>query len=221
MTVAMGASGEGQLPASEPLVLIARDNGSKPSMETKEKVYITEEGMELRLKHVSSNLLTQITRAIEFPKPPTYKVELASGDVEEYDHDETTLEVEDDEEATRQNKRAWEKYKKELDEANADAMRLQTRAMLFKGIDIELPEETDWIEELEILGVDIPDNKTDLKILYIETEVLKSLRDMLEVTVELMKLSGVRGEAIDKIESSFRSLLEGPEGPGVDGEPSE
>lgn len=147
-----------------------------------------------------ATLLDKIRASHPMPKPPTYKVETKLGGVEIHEHNETTLET--DEEKT-----AWANFQMQLAEAQAELNRALTRAILMRGLVFEYPSNYDWIKEQEFLGIKVPEDANERRLHYAETEVMGSVDDYEGVTLGVMGASGVSEDLLKQMDASFRRSL--------------
>ena len=167
--------------------------------------FISSTGAIINVTGVSPLLLQKIQASFEkkTPKPviPTYEAESAGGDIEVLPHNETTV-------STEEEKEQWEKYKKEKEQWDRELNEKVLRALILKGVVMDVDDSAEWVQEQEFLGIDIPDDKNERKIHYFETEVVGSASDVFALVTEIMKLSGLDEEAIADAESLFRSELQ-------------
>lgn len=171
--------------------------------------YITTEGVKLKLFPVSPLKIQKVVVAIEkmFEKveKPKYCEELPNGKLQCFVHDEKSI-LQTDEQDEIDQWQAWEKYQQTL---NAEKAERTTALIIYDGIELEtIPE--DWIEQHKWLGIEIPDNKFDLKVHYITTELIKSVFDLQEIIVSIRELGmkGVDQDAVTAAENSFRDSQE-------------
>lgn len=172
--------------------------------------------IKLRLSPVSPLLIGKVQESLQEPPVPRYKVETAvPGVVEWHDHDESTI-AEDD--TPEEEKQAWREYKARLREIQS--LRNQRFIDLFmgKGIDFDLPDNDDWIEAQEMLGITVPpvEKRVARKIHYLQTEVLTTQDDISEVMTRIMAMTGVGNAALDEARGLFRRSLQGQEVERVD-----
>jgi len=184
------------------------------------RVFTTVQGVEIPIRPVSPTLVAKIAPTVlrEFgvEGPPTYTVEIVGGGTQEFPHDETTLDVPGDPDATAENRAEWDEYVDTVDAANREANKRFLRLLYLKGVDIELPEDETWIEDQEFLGFEVPEDPRDRKIHYIQTELLTTIHDSNRLIAELMGLNQI-AEEVESAEDSFRGGVEGETDQG-DGE---
>ena len=158
-------------------------------------------GTKLNVQGIKPLLLQRIEREYkrknEKPKKPTYKTE-GLGPSEELDHDESTL-------TTTEDKKRWLKWKENDKEWTAGLNEKMLHAMILKGITNKFKITQDWIDEQEILGIDVPESKALRKILYFETELLSTPDDILQLSKSIMELSGLSPEVLAEADDLFQS----------------
>lgn len=82
----------------------------------------------------------------------------------------------------------------------------------------------EWKEEQAVWGLEVPDNKIDVKFQYINTYVIGNNDDFAEIMAGIMERTGVPGERLDELRSTFRNQVrrdtprEVDEDGGVEGE---
>jgi hypothetical protein len=181
-----------------------------PSKDEKgNSVYITTTGKEVRYVGVSQLLLDKVRTSVILPDPPTYEVTTAAGEIEVHEHNETTLETEEE-------KAAWEHYQALLHAAQEAQKERLIKLLLMKGIDFDMPVvgEGDWLEMQEFLGLEIPEKNLDRRYHYIMTELVGTPEDLAEIMEGVMRKSGVPEEALAEARKSFRGALEKYNTPG-------
>ena len=164
--------------------------------------------MEYKLKPVSLIQLNKIAQSVKDKynlSVPKYKVEVAGGSIQEYEYDEESIA---DKKTPQEDIDKWNEYKSKLEEMNSEINEKTSAYMIYKGIEFnEIPNE--WIEEQEWLGVDLPDNKFDLKVRYVFSEILITAIDIKDAILKITKLStkGVDESAVKAAEESFQRIL--------------
>lgn len=167
--------------------------------ENNSNTFVTSRGVRVEFVGIATLLdkLSQ-TYARKTPQPPTYQVQTATGAVETHAHDDSTLETDAD-------KAAWAEYVKQRDAAqqqyNLDFMRL----ILLKGITVEMPQDSAWVEEHALMGLTVPEKPLERKLHWLETEVVGNVNDATKIVAGVMLASGMDEEAIRAAEDSFRS----------------
>jgi len=169
------------------------------------EIFVTSTGVEITLKNISPALMAMVRTSVEFPKRPTYEAKTVAGDIEVHEHDETTLETDEDREA-------WDRYLVEFMQAEQERALRVGNALFKRGIDyeaLELPEDDRWIKEQKELGVKVPKDPLERKRHWLETEAFTTEDDIRQLSLRLMALSGTPEEVIAAVERSFRGEVEG------------
>jgi hypothetical protein len=171
--------------------------------------YITSQGKKIRIVGLSPFLIDKMRASGDIPEPPTYIVETVAGDEEIHTHDETTLEVEGDPEQTKANQKAWREFVEASELAQREVNERFLRLLLLRGIDLDIEdyERGDWVKEQRSLGIDIPEDPVEKKVHYVQTEILSSFDDVINLLTRVMSLSGLDEEAMATAEASFRSAI--------------
>lgn len=177
--------------------------------------YTTSKGTKIELRPISLMLINKIESGVrkeyeargEPVMPPTYEVEVAGGGKIVQYHDETTLVVEGDDEKTAANREAWNKHLLALAKMRNEVRDAQT-AVILEGIIFEMP--TGWEERHRRLHVEVPEDPTDKRLHYIQTELLVTPEELTNVIGEIMILSSAgaaKEEDIAAARRTFRNKL--------------
>jgi hypothetical protein len=136
------------------------------------------------------------------PECPTYSVEAAGGVTETFEFDGESIV-----EATTEEKEAYIVYKEALEEWQTGLTLRLLRLFLSQGITLKLTkkQEEDFRVELELLEIDVPENKLERELFYLETFVLSTQDSMQEVIQAVMAETGIKEEAIEAAGATFRN----------------
>jgi hypothetical protein len=161
----------------------------------------------------------------ELIEPPTYEVKLAGGTVENFPHDETTLEVKvaadaadpvvaalEADRQTAANRAAWKAHKDAVERLERAGSAASTRAMLEMGIELELPEDDAWLKRQRRAHIEIPEDPDDRRYHWLTSEVLVSFDDLMNAIqgiTELTYKGAVKEEDIAAAMDTFRGQLQG------------
>ena len=151
--------------------------------------HTTQNGTALEIQPVSQMLIERLRAkaTLEFneehgaPTPPTY--ETSVGEV--ISHDEKSIQ---DENTPAAEKEAWIAY---LEKRNAQIIYIQDRlaaAFLWLGVITE-PQDDEWTKPLESLGVDIPDDTKERKMLWLDTVALVNQDERWKLVLRIRSLS--------------------------------
>lgn len=202
--------------------------------------YTTKTGFTLKLYPVSDTLITksllqvekQFKESNDYCPPPTYEVSIDFNDGTEpvkevHEHTEATLVVMPDEiikefggdtdaakkaadERTEKNLADWQRYQDSLRLLEAKQNEQRTIASLTMGVDFNMPEDMSWMNKQKFLGIEIPEDETELKYHFLSTVVLTSPIDLLNVLQQITKLSYegiVSEEDVEAAMSLFRGKV--------------
>lgn len=188
-------------------------------------VFRTVDGQQVRIRPVAQLLVERIRQGTEKQvraegltlDPPSYSATTAAGTVETYEHDAESIKT-----ATEGEQAVWAAYLEGQRKLSQLVGERTQRLILGRGIEIkEVPAE--WIADMREFGVELADDPAALRYDYILLEILKTPEDIYAAMGAISKLSmaGVGQEALDAVDSYFRSLLQGaaPEGSVPDGRP--
>lgn len=191
-------------------------------------VYITVEGREVAYKPISFLKRGLIKDGLESDyrergEPldiPKAEVEVLGGDTIEVELSADSLEVEGDIEETTKRRELWAKHKDAVLRFENELKDLEND-LLLSAILVELPEDESWIEEQKKLHIRIPDDPEKRRQHYIQTEILTSMEDIVDITSYIFTKSAVRTtsrEDLAAAKESFRhqifGTLEGTSGEG-------
>lgn len=160
----------------------------------------------MKFKPISLIKLNKIRQSIEEKynlQIPTYEIKLPNGQKEIHKHDEQSIL-----ESSEEEQKEWDLYIEQKQEMEAEINEKSTAYAFLHGIECEIPE--DWIDEQAWLGIDLPEDERDLKIMYV-TEQLTTLYDIRKAFLDIFKLSakGVDESTIKAVEGSFLGTLQG------------
>ena len=167
-------------------------------------VYLTANGTELVLNSISPLFIAKLQSVGTLPDIPTRKVKLDLDGLEPT-YQEEPLSEEDLQ--TVEEERIWAKY---VEERDAVLTRRNTgfmKAIFAKGVSVDLDHLDAWKEEQEYFGLEIPEHPTDLKVEYIQTEVITSTDDMIGVITGVLGRSGVPQEELESVRAMFRDSI--------------
>lgn len=170
-------------------------------MSRKPLSYETSRGHVLEFRSVSPFMLAEIRASVPDPEKPTYTMQLAGGGVQVMEHDESTLESDED-------KAAWAAYIDALKEARAQRSKKVTLAMIEDGI-IDCPQPTpEWEAKCARRGIVLPEDHDAKLIKYFEMEIFGSYDDLMHLQTMIMRAGGdLPEEQIEQIEAMFRSAI--------------
>lgn len=177
----------------------------RTSSSDKSILYTTSSGEEVILQPVSPFALDNAVLAFPLPDPPTYEVETATGEIEIHEHDETTLESDEDH-------IIWDEYQHALKEANDKSSDASLKLIILRGIVLTESQNgamQNWEEELTFLGMSIPETKSQKRFMFVQEIILSNTDDLAEIMSLIIGMSGADEEMVREAEESFRSAMEG------------
>jgi hypothetical protein len=135
---------------------------------------------------------------------PTYTITTADGHDEKHAIDATMLDT-----LTSEQRAEWDAYKRDSADFEAEATRRIGNAMLLLGLDLGEPP-AEWLEQMQWIGLPVPEDPKERKLMYIETAVLLTPSDQMGVMSKIVTVSaqGVPEEEIRAIEATFRSAFQ-------------
>ena len=164
------------------------------------KTFVTSRGIAVRFQGIAM-MLDKLRASFQFPKPPTYEVKVAATGVTEiHEHDEKTIETDEE-------KALWAQYIKNSEDAQTRYNLALTRTVLLRGLQVEMPSDESWIKQQELIGLDVPKEETAKRLHWLETEVIGGVQDMEAIMLGVMKASGVPEELLASIADSFRGQV--------------
>lgn len=130
---------------------------------------------------------------------PVYVATTVAGEKQEYPMDEVIAQNQGRQEE-------WKAYLAEKAKQEALYSRRYFSLLIWDGVDIEPSEK--WIEEATYFGT-LPENKIERKVQYVYDEILMTGEDANELMAEILQISQVSKEAVDKLRASFRARAQG------------
>lgn len=188
--------------------------------------YTFTSGVTVPLKRVNGLLIGKIRAATRRrfveehgePERPTYTRELAGGDVEEYEHDEATIqeaEFADNDELQA----AWAEYERWTRMLRGEISAQVTKALVVYGVDAEPPDR--WLEEQAYWGIEVPDDPRDCKFEWIKDASTGWDELMLRLGPAILAVPDPIEEAAEEAAESFRFKVEESGRPDDSADPGE
>lgn len=177
-----------------------------------EKEFKLSNGKTIKIKSVSPFMLSRLTPAVmkemDVESPPMYEVETVGGGKQKFSHNETTLEVEGDPDTTQENYQIWNEYQTKLRLARLEINRRFLRLLIRRGVEVDMPEDDAWLADHKAMGIDIPKDPMDLKIMYIQDVLVTTTSDWGRLVNEVMALSDITEEDVASATESFPDQME-------------
>lgn len=164
-------------------------------------IFETSKGAKIKLLGVSPMLIQKTQTAGTLPPVPTREMATAFGEAQK---DELSAEdLQTDEE-----KRQWREYEAARDAVLEKRQQNFFRAVFSKGTEVDETEIEDWKrEQVEDWGWDVPENRLDVKVEYIQTELITTPEELIELVLAVLEKSNLPEEAMAEARATFRSTL--------------
>lgn len=133
---------------------------------------------------------------------PTYQV--AVGDeFQPHDHNETTLETDED-------RAAWDAYIDANERLDTEVALYTTKYLLVEGIEIDWKLFKDWEAKKKKYKIRIPEDEDDKKIYFLTSTAFPTPADQKQAAqaVMLASIKGSDKEQVEAIEALFRDQME-------------
>lgn len=150
---------------------------------------------------------------------PQYEVKLASGEIQKFDHNENTInelppDTPEDQKETvlKEQKDLWERYQDASARFQGQDGEIMSEFIYADSLaSITLPDDTAWEDKQRQRHIKIPDELEDKRRHYINTVLLKSKADQLDLVATITAVSmGVVKEAdVERVRDSFRDRVYG------------
>jgi len=175
----------------------------KDTSREKSRVFEASSGLKVILTGLPPLTPNRLNSAIEYPQKPTYQIETATGDVETYEHDLTTLQNDED-------KKAWADYLEAQDAAETLLTEKLLYAVLLECVTLQDYDDrfARWKKNQKFMGIDLSEDEDENKFYFMQTEVFHDADDIGEILTIVMSLTGVSVEDLAEARNSFPSEVE-------------
>lgn len=163
--------------------------------------YTTTRGVKLELLGISPMFIAKLQTGGEIPPTPTRKIATAIADYEE------TEELSEDDLQNDEEKKIWKEFEEKRDAVLARRQNNFMKAIFDKGVKVDLTDIEAWKLDQEFYGIELPTHPTDLKVEYIQTELIGGMEDILQIITGVLSLTGVPKEEMASVEAMFRGAL--------------
>jgi hypothetical protein len=170
--------------------------------EEDKSIFTTSSGATLKLHPIHTFKLDAIRSSKTEIPAPTYEVTVAGGD---------RINIPLDEEAAKNKDRLeeWRSYLDEKARHEADYARRFTEFLVWEGVEVDVPgKDSDWQKQCDYFKINVPDEEIPRKFLYVSSELLTSVEDMGGLIAQIMSVSNVDEEVVERIRNSFRLALQ-------------
>ncbi len=167
----------------------------------------------VKLARINLAVIKEFQERSELLDTPTYyTVEPTDSNPEgiKEPHNETTLTTDED-------KKAWALYKNTRDRLLEEQTVRTCKFVLFKGIVTDFEPTEEWLEQERKLGIELPEDKDDLKLEYLYDEILVSPKNVGLATSRPLVLGDegvITNVEVEAVEDTFQGNVE----PGADTE---
>jgi len=163
-------------------------------------IHVTRRGVAIRLCLFSPVLQDKVRASVEFPAVPIYEAETAGGGKEEHEYTADMIETDEEREM-------WAEYTAKRVAAELMLYERLGKLALVRGTEVDIPDG--WQEEQALFGLDVPDDPTERKLHYLETEAVESNQDLSELILAILRYQSATEEERAAAADSFKSPLEG------------
>lgn len=167
-------------------------------------IYETENGTKVILNSVSPLFIQKLQSAGTLPDVPTRQVKL---DLDGFEPTFQTEHLSEGDLQTAEEEKQWKEYVEERDAVLSKRQNNFMKAIFDKGTTIDIGDIEAWKEDLLYYELPIPTNPRDMKVEYIQTEVVKSADDMVGIITGVLGKSGVPQEELESVRASFRDSI--------------
>lgn len=168
------------------------------------RVIYTSKGDKLVLNGISPLLISKLQSVGELPPVPTRQVKLDLEGMEPTFQEEFLSE---DDLQTKEEEVVWAKYVEERDAVLTKRNTGFLKAVFAKGVTVDLSNLEAWKSEQEYFGLKIPEHPLDLKVEYLQTELVTNADDMLDIITGVLAESGIPEEELASVRSMFRGSI--------------
>lgn len=170
---------------------------SNNSTEDPGKTFVSSRGITLNLRLVSRFKIDAVRSSAEVVEPPTYVMNVVGQDVH-YPLDETIAK-------NKGRMDEWNEYLNKKKIAGQVAAKHFSELLVYEGVDVDVPDEnSDWQKQSERFGIKVPADPVERKMLYVFNELVGTKEDLENLIVQILSVSQVEEEVIQRIRDSFR-----------------
>lgn len=169
-------------------------------------IYETDAGKQLILTTVSPLFLKKLQAAGTMPDVPTRKIKLELDGFEPTYQEE---ELSEDDLQDADEERRWKAYVEKRDEVLSKRQDRFMKAVFDKGTELigGIQDLEAWKEDLEYYELPVPTNPRDIKVEYLQAEVVKTAEDMVGIVTGVLAKSGVPQEEVENMRAMFRGSI--------------
>lgn len=174
-------------------------NGYNP-----EDYYVTAKGIKVRFIGVNPTLIDKLNNAGTLPDVPTREIGVPElGDVQKEPLSADDLQNEEE-------RNLWKEYVTKRDAVLQKRNDNFLKAVFFHGIEIDDSTLDEWkIEQEEVWGLEVPNNRVDLKVDYINSEIIGNAEDLGNIIAGVLGKAGVPKDQLEEMRATFRGAIRG------------
>src|SRR5690606_37396910 len=107
-------------------------------------------------------------------------------------------------------KNLWKEYVTKRDAVLQKRNDNFLKAVFFHGIEIDDSTLDEWkIEQEEVWGLEVPNNRVDLKVDYINSEIIDNAEDLGNIIAGVLGKAGVPKDQLEEMRATFRGAIRG------------
>jgi len=162
------------------------------------KTFCSSRGVVLELRPVSPFKIDAVRMAKDEIPVPTYEMKVVGGDTFAYPMDEEI--------AKNQGRlEEWNEYLNKKKALDTERTKNFSELLVWDGVDVEVPDcESTWQKNSEHFGLKIPENPIERKLFYVFNELLGTAEDLGILISQILSVSQIDQEVVDRIRDSFR-----------------
>lgn len=166
-----------------------------------EDYYTTSTGATVKFLGVSPTFIDKLQNAGTLPEIPVRKYMTEFGE-------EQTEPMTEEEPKSPEEQAEWDAYVEKRDAILDRRNQNFIRAIFAKGVEVDESHVEEWKQEQEeIWGLEVPTNKVDLKVEYIQNELVGNAEDIINIITGVLGKTGIPEEAMTEVREMFRSSL--------------
>lgn len=152
-------------------------------------------GVKVRVKPLPDLLMRKLYSKFDPPEPPEVEVESGGKTWTEPNYNDPNYE------------NAMRKYTMNLADGIANLILLKGFDIISKPDHIPDYEDDDtWVEELEAVGLDVPEKPLERKLAWMEYRIVATNNDLDAIQEASQRLSGISEEDVEEAQERFRGL---------------
>lgn len=168
-----------------------------------EDYYTTAKGARIRFIGVNPTLIDKLNNAGTLPEVPYRETVIPDIGTEKDPLTANDLQTVEEE-------NQWAEYVEKRDAILSRRNDNFLKAIFFHGVDIDDSTIDEWKKEQEeVWGLEVPSNRVDLKVDYINSEIVGNAEDLGNIIAGVLGKAGVPKDKLDEMRATFRGALRG------------